>query len=35
MIEASIRHDLRGTVDITYGADGVCYDVSFPLLQKD
>ena len=31
MIRASIRHDLKGEVNITFGNDGLRYDFSFPL----
>ena len=34
MIQASVRHDLRGKVDISYGMDGIRYDVAFPLKQS-
>ena len=31
MIRASVQHDLKGRVDITYGDDGLRYDFEFPL----
>ena len=35
MIRASVQHDLNGKVDISYGNDGLCYDVSFPLRPSN
>ena len=31
MIRASIQHDLKGKVDIDYGANGLIYRIAFPL----
>ena len=33
MIQASIQHDLKGKVAVSYGDDGLRYDVAFPLKQ--
>ncbi len=31
MIEASVRHDLKGRVDVSYGNNGLRYEIEFPL----
>jgi two-component sensor histidine kinase len=31
LIEASIKHDLRGDLTVNYGSDGVRYDLRFSL----
>ena len=33
MIQASVQHDLGGSVDTIYGSDGIQYDFQFPLNQ--
>jgi PAS domain S-box-containing protein len=33
MIQTSARHDLGGEVKVTYGPDGMEYDLSFPLTR--
>jgi two-component sensor histidine kinase len=35
MMKASVQHDLKGHLAITYGADGVRYDFDFPLAQPN
>jgi Signal transduction histidine kinase len=33
MIQASARHELGGEVKVAYGADGIEYDLKFPLSR--
>ena len=35
MIQASVQHDLKGKVNVSYGDDGVRYDFTFPLEMSN
>ena len=35
MIHASVEHDLKGKVNVSYGDDGLRYNIEFPLKPSD
>lgn len=35
MIRASVQHDLNGKVNISYGNDGLCYEIAFSLKPSN
>ena len=35
MIRASVEHDLKGKVNVSYGDDGLRYNIEFPLKPSD